>query len=218
MLSCETCGKIFKTQCFLNDHLRIKHQHHIFKTVASFHCGESGAQFTKSKNLVRHLRSQHQSANPHRCLFCPQIFATENPLNDQTDHGMNVKKNFPWKTANPASIEVTTVANNNRSKTHCLKLPRDKFSFDPFSFLVLQQPNIMDFIDAELQKVPDMRVGVSISINLVKPVNNDTITAFFNSGIVKTAHSITDEEYLDHVDQVMSKLNVFHFVWFWMGD
>ena len=66
MLSCETCGKMFKTQGFLNNHLRIKHQLDIIKTAASFHCGECGAQFTKSKNLVRHLRSQPQSANPHR--------------------------------------------------------------------------------------------------------------------------------------------------------
>ena len=35
------------------------------------------------------------------------------------------------------------------------------------------------------------------------------ITAFFNSGLVKIAHSITDEEYLDHVDQLMSKFKLF---------
>jgi len=211
MLSCEACGKMFKTQGFLNNHLRMKHQLNITKTAVSFHCGECGAQFTKSKNLVRHLRSQHQSANPHRCFFCPQFFAMENSLNDheQKDHGLNVE-NVPRKRiANPASIEATTVAINNRFKTHCLKLPKDELSIDPFNYLVSQQTNIMDFIDAELQKVPNMKVGISISVDLVKPLNNDKITAFFNSCLVRIAHSITDEEYLDHVDQLMSKLNVF---------
>ena len=127
MLSCGTCGKIFKTQGFLNNHLRNKHQHNKFKTVASFHRGECCAQFTKNKNLVRHLRSQHQSANPHRCLFCPQIFAPENFLNDheQKDHGLNVKNFLRKRVANPGSIEATTVTKNNRYKTHCLKLPKD---------------------------------------------------------------------------------------------
>ena len=63
----------------------------------------------------------------------------------------------------------------------------------------------MDFIDAELLKVPNMKVFVE----LVKPPNNGKITAFFNSCLVRIAHSITDEEYFDHVDQIMSKLNVF---------
>ena len=211
MLSCETCGKMFKTQGFLNNRLRNKHQLNIIKTAASFHCGECGAQFSKSENLVRHLRSQHQSANPHRCYFCPQFFAMENSLNDheQKDLGLNVE-NVPWKrVANPASIEATTVAIKNGFTTHCSKLPKDELSIDPFNYLVSQQPNIMDFIDAELQKVPNVKVGISISVDVVKPLNNDKITAFFNSCQFRNAHSITDEEYLDHVDQLMSKLNIF---------
>ena len=211
MLSCETRGKMFKTQGFLNNDLRNKRQLNIIKTAASFHCGECGAQFTKSKNLVRHLRSQYQSANPQRCYFCPQFFPMENSLNDheQKDPGLNVK-NVPQKRfANPASIEATTVALNNRFTTHCLKLPKDELSIDPFNYLVLHQPNIMDFVDAQLQKVLNMKVGISISVDLVEPLNNDKVTAFFNSCLVRIAHSITDEEYRDHVDQLMSKLNVF---------
>ena len=135
----------------------------------------------------------------------------ENSLNDheQKDHGLNVE-NIPRKrVVNPASIEATTVALNKRFTTHCLKLPKDELSIDPFKYLVLQQTNIMDLIDAELHKVSNMKVGISISVDLVKPLNVDGITAFFNSCLVRIAHSITDEEYLDHVDQLMSKLNVF---------
>ena len=66
----------------------------------------------------------------------------------------------------------------------------------------------MHFIDSELQKVPNMKIGLTIAVDLVKPLNNDKITAFFNSFLSKIAN-ITDEEYFDHVDQLMSKLNVF---------
>ena len=137
----------------------------------------------------------------------------ENSLNDheQKDHGLN-EENVPWKrVANPASTEATTMAINNRFTTHCLKLLKDDLSIDPFIYLVSQQPNIMDFIDANLQKVPNMKDGLSISVDLVKPLNNDKITVFFNSFLVSIAHSITDEEYLDHLGQLRPKLNVFAF-------
>ena len=67
----------------------------------------------------------------------------------------------------------------------------------------------MDFIDTELQKAATMKIGLTIAVDLVKPLNNDKITAFFNSFPARIATNITDEEYLDHVDQLMSKLNVF---------
>ena len=101
------------------------------------------------------------------------------------------------------------MALNNQFKTHCLKLPKDELSIDPFNYLVSQQQSIIDFIDAELQKVPIMENGFTIAVDLVKPLNNDKVTAFFKSFLARIANNITDEEYLDHVDQLMSKLNVF---------
>ena len=64
----------------------------------------------------------------------------------------------------------------------------------------------MDFIDAELQKVPNMKIGITIAVDLVKPLNKDNVTAFFKSFLPTIANNITDEEYLDHVDQLMSQL------------
>ena len=112
MFSCQTCN-FFKTQVFLNNHLRIKHQPDITKTAGSFQCGECGAQFTKSCNLFRHLRDQHQSANPHMFLL-PSILRNGISLNDheQTDHGLNVENVSRKGVANPAPIEATTVAIN----------------------------------------------------------------------------------------------------------
>ena len=130
----------------------------------------------------------------------------ENSLNDyeQTKRGLNVE-NIPRKSvASPVPMEATTVAINDRFKTHCLKLPKHELSIEPFIFLVSQQPNIMDFTDAEHQKVLNMRVLISFSVDLVKTLSNDKIKAFFNSCLARIAHSITDEEYLDHVDQLMT--------------
>ena len=101
------------------------------------------------------------------------------------------------------------MAVNDRFKTHCLKLPKEEVSnIDPFNYLVMHQQSIMDFIDTELQKVATMKIGLTIAVDLVKPLNNDKVTAFI-SFLARIATNITDEEYLDHVDQLMSKLNFF---------
>ena len=211
MLCCEICGNLFKTQHFLNNQLRTKHQQNIIKTAIFFQCGECAAQFTKNCNLIRHLRNQHESSNVHRCFSCTLFFAMEKTLHghELAEHGL-AEENLTRKgNGNPAQVEATTVAVNNRFKTHCLKLPKDELSIDPFNCLVSQHRRIIDFIDAELQKVPIMKIGFTIAVELVKPLNNDKVTAFFNSFLARIANNITDEEYLDHVDQLMSKLNVF---------
>ena len=72
----------------------------------------------------------------------------------------------------------------------------------------MHQRSIIDFIVTELQKVPKMKIGQTIAVCLVKLLNNDKVTAFFNSFVARIANNITDDEYLDHIDQLMSKLNV----------
>ena len=210
MLCCETCGNLFQTQRFLNNHFRTKHQQNIIKTAIFLQCGECAAQFTKSCNLIRHLRNQHESSNVHRFYFCPLCFAKEKTHNDHelAEHGL-AEENLPRKgNGDPDQVEATTVAVNNRFKTHCLKLPKDELSIDPFNYLVSQQQSIIDFIDDELQKVPNLKRGFTIAVDLVNSLNNDKVTAFFNSFLARIAN-ITNEKYLDHVDQLMSKLNVF---------
>ena len=167
-------------------------------------------QFNKSYNLFKHMENQHKSPNVHRCFSGLRSLQRKSLY----DHGVAEHRlpdeNIPRKvTGNPDQVEATTVAVNNRFRMHCLKLPREEISvIDPFNYLVMHQRGIKDFIDTELQKVPRMKTGLTIAVDLVKPLNNDKVTAFFNSFLGRTAN-VTDEKYLDHVDQPMSKLNVF---------
>ena len=40
--------------------------------------------------------------------------------------------------------------------------------------------NIMGFIDAELQKIPSMKTGVSFAVNLVKPLSHSFLQFFYH--------------------------------------
>ena len=49
------------------------------------------------------------------------------------EHGL-AKENLTRKgNKNPAEVEATTVAVNNRFKRHCLELTKEKLSIDPFN-------------------------------------------------------------------------------------
>ena len=80
----------------------------------------------------------------------------EKTLHDHelAEHGLAEENLTGEGNRNPSQVEATTVAVNKRFKTHCLKLPKDELSIDPFNYLVSQQQSIIDFIDAEFQKVP----------------------------------------------------------------
>ena len=188
------------------------------ETVVSFLCGECATRFEKSYNLLKPLKNQHKSPNIHGCFFCPKFFATEKSLDDHelAEHRLP-EENVPRKgTGNFAQVEATTVTVNNRFNTHCLKLPKEEVPIvDPFNYLVMHQWSITGLIDTELQKVPNMKIGLTIAVDLAKPFNNDKVTAVFNSFLARIANNITDEEKFDHVDVEAQCLC---FLWFWMGD
>ena len=94
MHRCDTCGKVFTSRRFLNNHLKTKHNQNLVENSTSFECGECRSQFNRSHNLLKHLRNQHQSPSAHRCFFCSTYFAHEKSLHihERKDHGLNETK------------------------------------------------------------------------------------------------------------------------------
>ena len=208
---CDTCGKVFTSRRFLNNHLKTKHNQNLVENSTSFECGECRSQFNRSHNLLKHLRNQHQSPSAHRCFFCSTYFAHEKSLHfhERKDHGLNEIKHQKKRIFSSAPVEFTTKAINDRFKVHRLKIMRTDLCIDPFNYLISNQQNIMDFVNEKLSQSSNLKVGVSIAVKLVKPLTNDDVTAFFNSHFMRLADHITDEEYHVHVDQLMSNLSVY---------
>ena len=51
----------------------------------NFQCGHCSVAFTQTKNLLRHLRSQHNMNESHRCPACPTIFGSPTTLNEHEE-------------------------------------------------------------------------------------------------------------------------------------
>ena len=52
-------------------------------------------------------------------------------------------------------------------------------------------------------------MGFSMRVSLRKPLVDDSTEAFINSTMAKLSLELTEGEFLEHLDQLMSQLNVF---------
>ena len=206
MYSCRECGKILVSQRALTNHLRTKHPNSNNATKV-FQCGHCSVAFTQTKNLLRHLRSQHNMNESHRCPACPTIFGSLTTLNEH-EETVHLHQPLPITHSASATVEFTTQAFNSRFQIHRMKMEDSGF-IDPFNCLVSFKNELLAFINSKLQVARSVRIGFSIAVRLMKPLLDETTEAYFNSNMARVSVEMTMDEFLGHVDQLMSQLNMF---------
>ena len=70
------------------------------KNAKVYQCGHCEISFTRSCNLLRHLRSQHQSTKSYPCFSCPTNFGSLASLRDHQE-------------LNHSKLPLTSVSFNN---------------------------------------------------------------------------------------------------------
>ena len=53
-----------------------------------------------------------------------------------------------------------------------------------------------------------MKLGMRVAVRLEKPLENEAVEVFFNSPMCRIACELTEDEYMQHIDALMTKLNV----------
>ena len=191
----------------LNDHKRKKHKCQENVSAKIFNCGHCKVSFTKSCNLLRHLRSQYESGSSYRC-FCPTYFGE---LKSLTDHREQYHNDISSSTPNVDSsdlLDFTTEAVNSKFRIHRLKLD-DSSVLEPFNYLILVREKIISFVIALLRETSNLKLGMSIAVRLENPMESEAVEAFFNSPMCRIACELTEDEYMQHIDALMTQLNVF---------
>ena len=195
------------SQRALSNHLKTKHGR-IEQSAKIFHCGHCSTGFTQSKNLLRHLRSVHKMTNQFRCSSCPTFYGSSAALSTH-EKEMHSTENVKRSLAEDVStIEFSTKALKSHFQVHRLKLGETSF-IEPFNCLISLKDKIMAFVNSILEVEGSMKMGFSMSVRLRKPLVDDSTEAFFISSMAKLSLEVTEEEFLEHLDQIMSQLNVF---------
>ena len=158
---------------------------------------------------MRHIRKQHNSNNSVRCFSCPTYFGNEAALVDHNEVFHGETKTPHSNTIDVSSLlEFTTKAISSKFLIHRVKLESDR-ALEPFNYLVSQKDGVIGFVNNLLKETPNVKLGITISVKLEKPFESEVTEAFFNSPMSRIACAFTDDEYYEHVDALMSQLNVF---------
>ena len=74
---CSTCGKTYKENFHLNEHIRVKHNGVAFVCFATATCRR---RFTKKSDLDRHTKSVHRKSSRCTCRTCGRSFSRPDSL------------------------------------------------------------------------------------------------------------------------------------------
>ena len=109
---------------------------------------------------------------------------------------------------NSSLLESTTKTINFKVQIHCVKLECDG-TLEPFNYLASHKDRIIGFVNNLFQETTHVKPGITISVKLVKPFESEVTEVFLNSSMSRIACAFTDDEYHEHVDALMSQMNVF---------
>ena len=208
MFPCDQCDKFLSSKRALNDHKWKKHNCQENVSAKIFKRVHREVSFTKSCNLLRHLRSQHESGSSYRCFSCPTYFRE---LKSLTDNQEQYQNDISSSTANVDFSDLrdfTTEPVKSKFRIHRLSLD-DSNVLEPFNYLILVREKIISFVSALLRETSILKLGMSIAVRLEKPMQSEAVEAFFNSPMCRIACELTGGKNMQHIDALMTHLNVF---------
>ena len=204
MSPCSEYDKQLRSKRSLNDHFRKKHNVEN-KKAKSYQCGHCEISFTRSCNLLRLLGSQHQSTNSYRCFSCQTYLGSLASLSDHQELHHSKLPSTSVSFNNVCHlIDFSTEAVNSKFQFHRLKLENCGV-LEPSNYLVSQKESPIHFVDCLL---PNLKIGLIICVKLEKLLENETVDPFFKS-VGRISRKISDDEYLQHMDALMTQFIVF---------
>ena len=179
------------------------------KNAKVYQCGHCEISFTRSCNLLRHLRSQHQSTNSFRCFSCPNYFGSLASLSDHQELHHSKLPSTSVSFNNVCDlIDFSTEAVNSKFQIHQLKLEGCGV-LEPFNYLVSQKESIIRFVDYLLKSMPNLKLRLTTFVKLEKPLENERVEPFFKSPMGRISCKISDDEYMQHMDALTTQSHVF---------
>ena len=193
MPSCNDCNKGLDTKRQLYKHVRLVHKKD--PIPRNFECGHCHQIFTRLNNLLRHLRSIHKFSSNFQCRVRAQIFGSQSSLKNHKDFFHLELENkdvhsAPFRT--PVLILHESAAINSHFQIFRIALAEDLV--DPFAFLLDNKDHLKTFLVEEIQRQGLSRVGLWVQVQLMKPLDEQSVIPYFNSNLLRVVDIIDDDD------------------------
>ena len=190
MFPCCECDKLLSSTRALNNHKRKKHNFEAIDLAKVFNSGHCEVSFTKSCNLLRHLRNQHNSSGNYRCFSCTTYSGSISTLTQhQEQYHSDVSLGRPNIYVTDL-LDFTTEAVNSKFQIHRLKR-----GLELFNYIISQKDRTTAFVNSSLSVTPNVKLGLGIAVKLEKPLESEVVEAFFTSAMSRVSSELTDVEY-----------------------
>ena len=80
---------------------------------------------------------------------------------------------------------------------------------DPFAFLLDHKDHLKTFLVEKLQGQGHSRVGLCVQVQLMKPLDEQSVTPYFNSSLLRVVGIIDDDDWFENIEQIICQINVF---------
>ena len=80
---------------------------------------------------------------------------------------------------------------------------------EPFHYLVSNTNQILSFINGKLPENGSTRVGLTIHVRLLIPLEGETVVVYFHTRMERLSHELDEDDFNNFVDQLISLLNVY---------
>ena len=211
MIRCEDCFKAFASKRTLYQHIRQKHKKEPTLHLRKFMCGHCDRTLSSSFNLLRHIRTVHQYNGNFKCNSCFYVFGCIENLqsHERESHFHASHTELFRRTVYSETLNVSSVQTSIHGAFTVFRFEMEQENIEPFQFLTSNQTKIITFLNNKLPSKGSSRLGITLHVQLCKPLEDQRVTVYFHSPMERLAHEITEEELSNMVDSLISQLNVY---------
>ena len=192
-------------------HIRKQHQKEPILSLPKFQCGHCSTECSSTRNLLRHLRNLHNLNGNFKCTCCTNIFGEQEAFNTHLrhSHAVTAGPSITRRSDFGESAKIGDIKTALKSAFTIYRLELKPSAIEPFHYLVSNTNQILSFINGKLPENGSTRVGLTIHVRLLKPLEGETVVVYFHTRMERLGHELDEDDFNNFVDQLVSQLNVY---------
>ena len=193
MFNCNKCSKRYTTRQTLNDHLKKEHSIDARKAKsATYECGSWSSTFSQCQSTFRHLRENHSSKKPSKCIHCPIVFVDQNSLKDHIlrKHDI-IQPKFDASKIDNIEFQSEQHATKKFFQFCRMDIHKQLYLLDVMESCRVE---IESFLISKVKELGSIKVQFSVLAEMIKPIDETTVSCHASNFSKIVLLTLSDED------------------------